>query len=322
MTKSELLEGIRSLASSQLISKAEVNAAFDEGSGKTKGEKRKSLVSTILYYLGGAIVAIGIAILVAQNWNMLGVVAKVLITLGMGIAFYIGASLLFKDPKTQGAANAFFLISALTSPVGLYVLFNQAGFNLNSFGVQSAVSAILFITFFASYLVFKTRLFTLVSVGYGTWLFFSLTSLPHFSFNADLYAAYRVLFVGLCYIALGWLLKNTNEKPIIGFLYGAGSAGALGAMLALTSLPSGNPNLFWIIVLPIIALATMLASSPLKQKILILTGGVFFLSDIFRITAQYFSKGLGWPLALVIAGFVFMGVGYLAVYLSRKRTAE
>ena len=37
-----------------------------------------------------------------------------------------------------------------------------------------------------------------------------------------------------------------------------------------------------------------------------------------KITFEYFTEGLGWPLSLVLVGFALMGIGYMAFYLNKK----
>lgn len=43
---------------------------------------------------------------------------------------------------------------------------------------------------------------------------------------------------------------------------------------------------------------------------------------ILKITSEYFADSLGWPLALMIAGFGMIGVGYLTVYIKRKNATQ
>jgi hypothetical protein len=42
---------------------------------------------------------------------------------------------------------------------------------------------------------------------------------------------------------------------------------------------------------------------------------------ILKITGEYFQDGLGWPLALVLAGLALIAVGYVAVYVNNKYLA-
>jgi uncharacterized integral membrane protein len=43
---------------------------------------------------------------------------------------------------------------------------------------------------------------------------------------------------------------------------------------------------------------------------------------ILKLTAEYFADTVGWPLALVISGFILMGVGFMSVQLRQKYTKK
>ncbi len=50
---------------------------------------------------------------------------------------------------------------------------------------------------------------------------------------------------------------------------------------------------------------------------LLVFGSLFLGGYLAKITGEYFSDSLGWPLALVLVGFMLMGVGYLTFRLKR-----
>jgi hypothetical protein len=39
---------------------------------------------------------------------------------------------------------------------------------------------------------------------------------------------------------------------------------------------------------------------------------------ILKITGEYFADSLSWPVALMVAGFALIGVGYFTFYLRKK----
>ena len=98
-TKEEVLQYIKTLAEQKIVTKDEIDLAYDSGSGiKTDMVLTKKLgVAEILYYIGGAVVFLGIAILLAQNWSTLGFGTKVLATLGAGVAAYFVGVLFSRD---------------------------------------------------------------------------------------------------------------------------------------------------------------------------------------------------------------------------------
>jgi len=320
-TKEEVLQLVSSFAQQKLLSKAELDAAYNAGSGVTAPSSvtKRIGIAEILYYIGGAIVFLGISIFLAQNWSTLGLGTKVLTTLGAGFAAYVAGLLFQRDERTETVGSAFYLISALVIPTGLYVVFDNAGFDAGSFGTQSLISGILFAMYFASYLVLRKSVFIVFSILFGTWLFFSLTSSmvggnPYFDWK---FYAYRVLGVGLTYILLGYSFSKTKLASIQGFLYSFGILGFLGAALMLGGWKP-HQNMFWELTYPGLVFGALLISVHLKSKAFLTFGTLFLMAYILKITSEYFSSGLGWPLALVVAGLALIGVGFMSLTLKKK----
>ena len=321
-TKEEVLQYIRTLAEQKVVTKEELTEAYDSGSGiKADVVLTKKLgVAEILYYIGGAIVFLGISILLWQNWSTLGFGTKVLATLGSGIAAYFVGLLFSRDKRTEAAGSAFYLISALVTPIGLWVVFDNAGFDASSYGSQSLISGIMLGTFLLSLFVFKKSIFTLFSVLFGTWLFFSLTSWMVGGaplFNDWKFYMYRVLVVGIAYMLMGYAFSKDERAPLSGFLFGFGILGFLGAALALGEWKP-NQNVFWELIYPALVFGALFLSVHVKSKAFLTWGTLFLMAYILKITSEYFSTGLGWPLALVIAGLAMIGVGYMSLSIKRK----
>jgi hypothetical protein len=320
--KDEVLNEIRILAGQNAIGKEELIQAYDSGKG-VRGDialTKKLGVAEILYYIGGAVVFLGIMILLGQNWSTLGVAAKVMATLGSGIAAYFVGVLFNRDARTEAAGSAFFLISALVTPIGLWVIFDEAGFNANSFGMQTWISGILLAVFVSSYFVFKKNIFTLFSIIFATWMFFSFTGFlvagaPHF--NDWKFYMYRTLAVSTAYMLIGYSFSKNERVSLCWFLYGFGVLGFLGAALALGEWKP-NQNVFWELIYPGLVFGALFTSVHIKSKAFLTWGTIFLMAYILKITAEYFSTGLGWPLALVIAGLAMIGAGYMSFSLKKK----
>lgn len=321
-TKEEVLQYIKTLGEQKIVTKDELDLAFDSGSGiKTDVVLTKKLgISEILYYIGGAIVFLGIAILLWQNWSTLGFGTKVLATLGAGVAAYFVGVLFSRDERTETAGSAFYLISALVTPMGLWVVFDNAGFDTSSYGSQSLISGIMLGTYLLSLLVFRKNIFTLFSILFGTWLFFSFTGFMIGGgqyFDSWKFYEYRVLVAGIAYMLLGYAFSKTERAPLSGFLYGFGILGFLGAALTLGSWKP-NQNVFWELIYPGLVFGALFLSVQIKSKAFLTFGTLFLMAYILKITSEYFSSGLGWPLALVIAGLAMIGVGYMSISLKKK----
>lgn len=302
-----------------------ISIPVKEESGKPSADQvltHKLSIAEILYYIGGAIVFLGISILIQQNWSTLGMATKILATLGIGITSYFAGVLFSREEKIETLGSAFYLISALVIPIGLYVVFDNANLRVENRGIQTFISGILFITYFLSYFIFRKNIFTLFSILFGTWLFYSSMAwifgqnyewLKHFE--------YLTLAVGLSYIFLGYYFSRNEKKFLTGFLYSFGILGFLGSAFALGGW-SPDQNIFWELIFPIFVFGAIFLSIYVKSKSFLVFGSLFLMAYILKITGEYFTSGLGWPLALVIAGFMLIAVGYLSYYLNRKYISQ
>lgn len=320
-SKEEVIQYIKTLGEQKLLTKEELNAAFDSGIDSTAtGSAKKAGIAEVLYYIGGAIVFLGISILLWENWNRLDFLTRILATLGSGLAAYLVGLLFSRVEKTETVGSAFYLISALVTPIGLSVVIDNAGFNSSSHGSLSLISGVMMGTYLLSLLVYRKTIFVLFSILFGTWFFFSFTSFligdtPYFDRT---FYEYRVLLAGIAYMCLGYTFsKNQQFEVLQGFLYGFGILGFLGAALALGDW-SPNQNVLWELIYPGLVFGTLFISVQIKNKSFLIWGTVFLMLYILKITAEYFTNSLGWPLALVIAGLAMIGVGYMSITLKKK----
>jgi len=318
-TKEEVLQHIKELAKSDFIKKEEILKAFDEGARKENEDSKKLGIAEILYYIGGAIVFFGIAILVSQNWNTLNSFTRIFVTLGSSVVAYFAALLFGSKKKTENVGIAFHLVSALLMPLGLYIAFHEAGFVMTGNGIQALISFILFIVYILSLIAFGRTIFIFFSILFGTWLFFSFTGYlvgTNPIWGSDFFL-YRTLATGLTYIFLGYYFSQGKRVSLSGFLYGFGILGLLGAALALGGWKP-HQKILWEIAFPGLIFAVLFLSVYLKSRSFLTFGTIFLMLYITKITAEYFSGSLGWPLSLVIVGLLLIASGYLFVYIKDK----
>ena len=327
MNKSDLLQAITASAKEGLVSQEEIVNAYNEGiAGDISGRTSENRVgiSQILYYLGGGVVAVGISIFIEQNWETLSVFTRILSTLGAGIMAYIIGVVLSRADRHASWGQAFHLIAALVLPIGLFVTLDQLGVEISE-GITSGVFALLSVWYLLSYHVFRKNIFMLFGVIFTTLLFFALTDFlasgTVISHEGD-FISYQFLITGMTYILLGYAFVHRQEAPLTKYLYSFGIVFLLGAALSLGGY-APEQNWFWEIIFPGLALGATFLSLPLHSRAFLIFGALFLVGYIFKITGEYFTEGLGWPLALVLAGFALIAVGALFVRLNnRYKTSE
>ncbi len=323
MDKQETLESVSALAAAEDLTEAEIIAAYREGAGGDVAE-RHNRYSSLLYFVGGGVVVVGIVALIAQIWDDLGSAMHIAVTLGSGLAAFTVGVLLSRRSFLGAAGPAFFFIAALVLPFGMAVTLDEAGFQPDHLEWQSLMSVVLMGAFIAAYLLFRSNSLLLYAVGFATWAFFAVTGWiagPNPVFGEVEFFEYRALAAGLAYLLLAVAFADTSRRGLSGTLYSLGSMAFLGAALALGGWKPSQ-NVFWELVFLGLVFGVLYASVHLKSKALLTFGSIFLASYLVKITSEFFSDSLGWPLALVISGLLLMGVGALTLRLKRRYLNE
>jgi hypothetical protein len=321
MDKVTLLAAVRELAAAGELTEAEILAAVREAAGTPAAEvaERTRRYSTVLYFIGGGVIFIGIVAFIAQVWNDLGPVMHVVVTLGAGLAAFTVGVLLSWHGRLGAAGPAFFLIAALVLPTGMAVALDEAGLHPEKLGLQSLMALVLLGAFLAVYRLFRAPGLLVYAIAYATWAFFAITGLlvgPDPRFAKEEFFEYRILAVGLAFMILGWAFSGTEREGLTGPLYTFGSAAFLGSALALGGWKPSQ-NVFWELIFPGLVFVVLYLSVTLKSKALLTFGSLALGAYLAKITGEYFSDSMGWPLALILLGFLLMGVGYLTFRLKR-----
>ena len=325
MEKQDLLQQIKSAALSGELSRQELLDAYDSTKPKiseTKTGQRTSFSESI-QYLGSGIVFIGIALLVGNNWQTLSFAVKILATLGAALVAFIIAAMLLRQEKTRRLGYAFSLISILVMPVGIYAVFDALHLSLRNNGQAILFELILLAIYIPARYAVKLRLYIVPITFFSTALFFSLAGSvigPVAGTSTVNFAAYRFLISGLSYILLGYYYTTKTDRIFAALFHVFGIFFVLTAALVLSgfSIEKTAIQAFWEFFFPILGLASMYFGVFVQQKKVLILSALFLMAYVLKISSEYFSGSLGWPLAVVIAGLVMIAVGYFSVYLNRK----
>ncbi|MDA1061152.1 MAG: DUF2157 domain-containing protein [bacterium] len=320
MHKQDFLDLVKKAAHAEVASKAEILRAYE--SALSKNNKQID-ISRAMYGIGGLIVVMGISFLVCQNWDLLNTFTKILSSLGAGIMAYI-IGVILRDKKFEHLSNAFYFIALLVIPIGLYVTFDLAGYDVGTEGMQSVISALLLFMGLGSWFVFKRGIFAIASLIYFTWFYFAFTEfLPLGEFWKDDFEffEYRALILGLSYILFGYYQSIKGNDSFVNTLYWFGLLGFLASALGLGGWEP-DQNLFWELIYPGIVTGVIFLSVHLKNRVFLTMGSMFLIFYIFKITDEYFQEGLGWPLSLILFGLALIAIGYIAVRINQKYIKE
>ena len=151
-TSAELLTLLRERIDAGELSVVEVRRALGLEE-RSAARSLTSRLSTVLYFLGGGVVFLGLIFLVGQQWNELGAVLRVVVTLGSAIAAMTSGMLLDPERRLGAAGSAFFLIAALLLPLGLAVTYDEFNVRLSDTALRLHVAALASVTFLAAFAV-------------------------------------------------------------------------------------------------------------------------------------------------------------------------
>lgn len=321
MNKENLLTAITEGSAAKKITQEEVLSAFEKGVGEIREPAHKPLpLINILYVIGGLIICIGLVLFVHQQWNALNTIARILVTLGSGIAAYVAGILISRSKGFSGIASAFFLIFNLLTPLGIYITLHEYSYNSQTLSYSDIIYGIMFIATIASLFITKQALFRFFSIAFGSMLYFSVTHslLQGSVLNTVEMLEYRFLLLGVSYALLGYGLR-LRFITLTAWLYSVGSFFFLGASFALGGFKP-NVNQLWEIGFVGICFGMMALSVFLKSRSMLIIASLYLMGYILKLTTEYFSNVIGWPLALIASGFLLIGIGY-GTFIINKRLA-
>ncbi|MEK7185055.1 MAG: DUF2157 domain-containing protein [Patescibacteria group bacterium] len=162
MDKQTILALIKDSVFKNIIYKSDVLDVFDELQLQSVTKKRLN-VSQILYGLGSAVVLVGILVLLFQNWHLLNSLARILISLGSGVAAYIIGMLVFGNNELRRFSILAYALSLILVPIGVAVTF----FEMNADSSSLVLAAGMALYVMAMLLYFTNALLEKVSfVGF------------------------------------------------------------------------------------------------------------------------------------------------------------
>src|SRR5581483_12480375 len=113
-SKKEVLAEIVNLARSHNISNDEIITALQhqaatKASREMDQKHKVDFTMKLFSYLGGIFILAGISIYISTFWSQLNSPARIIITLGTGLVFYIIAIAMEKDPKYRNMITPLYL---------------------------------------------------------------------------------------------------------------------------------------------------------------------------------------------------------------------
>ncbi|MBI4086954.1 hypothetical protein HY416_03155 [Candidatus Kaiserbacteria bacterium] len=272
-------------------------------------------VTKILYVLGVAIVITGLLFFVWQIWEDIGSGSRIAITLGLGILTTALGSVLFAQKPGESIGPIFHTIGGTLIPGGALVTLYELGHDFTSLWPVVYVFGAIFVFYLLLLTVQRHAVLAFFAVANGTTFLYLLvgTMLAEtYYYDSDIYA-YLTMAIGASYILLAYASGDGWNKPLAGLLRFFGAVGFLGAAFSEVF----DSWLWELGYFPIVIFGLFLAVS-MKSRSILVVSTLFLLAHLSYITSEYFADSIGWPISLVILGFICIGLGYASITINKR----
>jgi hypothetical protein len=266
----------------------------------------RGLLPRLFAYLGGTFIFAGVCVFIGINWEEMNTAARIIVTLGSGLAVFTMGLAAASRTRFEKAATPLFLIAAFLQPTGIIVALDELSRGSNwhyagllTTGVMAVQQGAAFLARKRTTLLFTTLVF---SFTFLTILFDLLHIEPEIS----------AVTLGFSLTLISIVVDRTPHALITPFCYLIGSVSVLyGVFDLLERTP------FEILFL-LAACGIVYLSVYVRSRTLLVSGTVSILSYIGYFTSQHFLESWGWPLALIVLGLVLIGLSASAVRINQK----
>ena len=305
-SRDRALEQIVSLAREHGLTAGDIAGALAEQSRPAPESRARQLIVRALGYLGGTFVFAGIAAFIALQWDTMNSAARVVITLGPGLAAGVLAVLSNRDERFNKAVPPLFLIAAVLEPTGLLVAFNEFGSGGDPRWAALVTAGVMAVQFGTIFSVLRQSMLLFIAVFFGTlfwWTSFDLLDM-------DNEVGALVLGSSLLLAAVG--VDRTRHSVITPSWY---FFGAIGVLYGLFDIVERTP---FEILFIVTASGFVYLSAAIQSRTLLLVSTAAILAYTGWFTGEHFADSLGWPLALVLFGLLMIGLSALAFRIDRQ----
>ena len=270
-------------------------------------------IMRLLYVVGAIFITLGVLYLISQIWEDLGSAGRILITLGVGFVFAgTGSFFMLRDPA-RGLGTVFHAIGGCIIPGGAMVTLDEMGVDFDTSWPITLTIGMIFVFYAALTFVHRQGILTLWTIVNGTALAYLLMDSLLPAASGEQYD-YLTMTIGISYLLLAYLFRNDWNERLTPLLYFFGAIGFYGA--ALTQVPD---RVFMEILFPFLAFGGLaLSVALLHSRLVLVISNLAIIGYIIYFTAEYFADSIGWPVALILLGFIIIGIGYFSINLNRK----
>ncbi|HSC26179.1 MAG TPA: hypothetical protein VLD67_02835 [Vicinamibacterales bacterium] len=304
--RTDALNRIVALARQHGLSAEEIAAAIGHGHHPASENRWQNILVRVLGFLGGIFVFAGVGVFIALQWDDLNSAARIVITLGPGVAAFVLAVLAGRDLRVAKAATPLFLAAAGLQPTGMLVAFAEMGSGGDWRWASLVTSAVMAAQFGAAFAALRRSTLLFLSMVFGTLFWWTALDL------ADVDGQLIALVLGSAMLMAAVWAHRSGRGDITPFWYFVGAAAFLAGLFDMV-----ERTPFEVVFLAAAA-GFVYASAVLQSRTLLSVATLAILAYTGWFTGQHFVDSIGWPLALMAFGLALIGLSALALRIDRE----
>lgn len=305
--RQEALADIVDIATRHQISADDIAAAL--GSSQTPhahAARQKNTIARLFSYIGGTLIFSGLCVFVSMFWSDFPPFFRVLITFGTGTGLFAAAMGCARHSARQALVTPLILVSALFQPGGLLVLFDEYGSGGEMRHAVLIISALMLFQYVMAFVSVRREILASLAMLFGGIFFATAADLLDVAENLTAMA------VGVSYLCLACALNEMLSIRHCRLWYVAG------AILLLGGFYDTVEGSAFEIAFPGLCALLVYLSIVAKSRSLLTVATLALIWYIGYYAYDIFADNGLFPLALMAAGGVFMGLGGMAMRLDRR----
>lgn len=303
-TRQDAITQVQSLIQTHNISKAEILDLFNNPEAT---EQSGGLLQRVMIYIGGAFIFMGLCVYIGMIWDDLDPLSRIIISLGSGFVSFILGLFCLGDKRYTKAATPLFLIAAGLQPFGLFVFMDEYLPHTGQI-VKAACFVFAFMTIQQTIAFLATKSTSLLFFS----LFFFYSFLSTILNLLEIDSPEGPMVLGLTGLMVSWGVAQTEHKSIAPFYFFWSSI-----ITAAASFDFLRDTSFDVLLMGVSAGLIYLAVVAASRTVLTV-GILSLLAFLGYFTDEYFANIVGWPIAMIVMGFIMIGVSVFAVKLGKK----
>lgn len=302
-TKQDVINQIRLLMKKHAITLKEL--ASPETTSQEKNESENK-IKKFFSFLGGIFILSGLSVYISQYWASMNSFARVTVTLGVGVAFFIFAIVAVNDKRYKKVLTPFFVLAALFETSGMFVALREFfPYSSDWHKAGLLVFGTLLIQYVVTFLKYNRTVLLYFSLVFGAAFFGILFDYMNMNSN------YSQTTIGFALVLISYGIDDTKHKSITPFWYLVGSSIFLFGIFSLVENTFIEPAFLAISILLIYV------STLVRSRSLLFTGTISLVSYIGYFSNKHFLQSLGWPLFLILFGLLLIAISVMTIRIGK-----